>query len=142
MKVRVLATFMVALLAVSGCSPRGSSQSGLAGASSAAQPVSAPAAFVNRVWVVAESDQVARGALRVFLSDGTLVMASPHATPAFGTWSYRNGHLTITEEGQPYKVDILALTRDTFRVRIHNPGEPVVIRFAPAAQPVFPGSPR
>jgi hypothetical protein len=32
---------------------------------------------------------VAGGELRVFLSEGTLVMASSHGTPAFGTWSYK-----------------------------------------------------
>jgi hypothetical protein len=94
----------------------------------------APASFVNRVWVVAESEQVAQGDLRVFLSEGTLVMASPHATPAFGTWSYKDGSLKITEESHEYAVDILELTRDSFRIRMHSPGEPVVIRFAPAEQ--------
>jgi hypothetical protein len=38
-------------------------------------PAEASAAFINRVWVVGESKQVAPGDLRVFLSDGTLVMA-------------------------------------------------------------------
>jgi hypothetical protein len=51
-----------------------------------AAPEPAAASFVNRVWVVSESKQVAPGALRVFLSDGTLVMASPDSTPAFGQW--------------------------------------------------------
>jgi hypothetical protein len=92
------------------------------------------ASFINTVWTVVESDQVAPGELRVFLSNGTLVMASSHntSTPAFGTWSYNDGRLTITEEGLKYDVDILELTGDTFRIRIHSPGEPVIIRFAPA----------
>ena len=51
-----------------------------------------------------------------------------------GRWSYKDGSLTITEEGQHYPVDILELTRDSFRIRMHSPGEPVVIRFAPADQ--------
>ena len=142
MKAQVFGAFIVALLVISGCSAREPSQGGLTEAASSVQPASAPVTFVNRVWVVAESDQVARGSLRVFLSDGTLVMASPHATPAFGSWRYQDGRLTITEEGQQYKADVLALTRDTFRIRIHNPGEPVVIRLAPAAQPVLRGNPR
>jgi hypothetical protein len=92
------------------------------------------ASFINKVWTVVESEQVARGELRVFLSNGTLVMASSSntSTPAFGTWSYNDRRLTITEEGLKYDVDILELTGDTFRIRIHSPGEPVVIRFAPA----------
>ena len=119
----VMAAALAVLTAMLGCSTRHTPQE---------KPSAAPAAFTNRVWVVAESEQVARGDLRVFLSEGTLVMASPHATPALGTWSYKDGQLMITEEGRPYSVDILELTRTTFRIRIHSPGEPVVIRFAPA----------
>lgn len=140
MKAGVLGAFMAALLVLSGCSSRESSQAGLASAASAMQASVTPDSFINRVWEVSESDQVARGSLRVFLSDGTLVMASSHATPALGTWRYQDGHLTITEEGQQYKVDILSLSRNTFRIRIHSPGEPVVIRFAPAAQHALQGN--
>jgi heat shock protein HslJ/uncharacterized membrane protein len=95
-------------------------------------PAKAAVSFVNRVWVVAESKQVARGELRVFLSDGTLVMASPNATPAFGQWRSEGGRLTITEESRNYPVDILALSEDAFRIRINGPGEPVDILFTPA----------
>jgi hypothetical protein len=56
--------------------------------------------------------------------------------PAFGTWSYNDGRLTITEEGLKYNVDILGITRDTFR--IHSPGQLVVIRFAPAEPSPLP----
>jgi hypothetical protein len=98
-----------------------------------------PTSFINKVWTVAESEQVAVGELRVFLSDGTLVMASAHGTPAFGTWNYQGGELTITEEGLKYRVEILELTRDTFRIRILSPGDPVVIRFRPAESPQLSG---
>ena len=70
----------------------------------------------------------------MFLSDGTLVMASPHARPAFGRWRYGNGRLTITEEGQDYPVDILSLSENAFRIRMHSPGDPVEILFKPAEQ--------
>ena len=118
-----LLVFAALLTAVTDCSTPDTQREGIP---------AAPATFTNRVWVVAESEQAARGDIRVFLSEGTLVMASPHATPAFGTWSYKDGQLMITEEGRPYSVDILELTQATFRIRIHSPGEPVVIRFAPA----------
>jgi hypothetical protein len=118
-----MAAALTVLTAMLGCSTRHAPRE---------KSSAAPAAFTNRVWVVAESEQVARGDLRVFLSEGTLVMASPHATPALGTWSYKDGQLMITEESRPYSVDILELTPTTFRIRIHSPGEPVVIRFAPA----------
>jgi hypothetical protein len=99
----------------------------------------APASFINKVWTVAESEQVAVGELRVFLSDGTLVMASSHSTPAFGTWNYQGGQLAITEEGLTYSVEILELTQDTFHIRIRSPGDPVVIRFRPAESPELSG---
>lgn len=91
-----------------------------------------PAGFVNRVWRVAESPQVQEGSLRVFLSDGTLVMSSPYAEPAFGTWAMDGGELTITEEGLTYPVEILESSDQVFRIRIRGPGEPIDIRFEPA----------
>jgi heat shock protein HslJ/uncharacterized membrane protein len=100
------------------------------------EPVPAKPAptFVNKVWTVAESKQVALGDTRVFLADGTLVMTSPHAKPAFGSWRYADGRLTIIEEGQEYPVDILDLSESAFRIRMLSPGEPVEILFAPAEQ--------
>lgn len=85
--------------------------------------------FVNRVWRVRASSSVSPGALYVFLADGTLVMTSPHARPAFGTWTYQDGGLTMVEESIAYKVEILELARDAFRIRSHNPGAPVEITF-------------
>lgn len=85
-----------------------------------------------------DSKQVAPGELRVFLSDGTLLMASAHGTPALGTWHYRDGRLTITEEGLKYAVDILELNERKFHIRIHSSGEPIDIVFEPAQQPSVP----
>jgi hypothetical protein len=65
-------------------------------------------------------------------------MASPHATPALGTWRRQDGSLTITEEGLKYRVDILELTDDAFRIRILSPGEPVEILFRPAERDAAP----
>ncbi len=100
----------------------------------APEPAAAAPSFVNRVWSVAESKQVEVGSLRSFLSDGTLVMTSPNSTPAFGTWRRDGQGLVITEEGQDYDTDILALTANSFRIRMHSPGDPVEIRFEPAKQ--------
>ena len=134
---RTLAVLFAATAILSGCSTPDSSPQGPTTATidapTDATPAVAPDGFVNRVWVVAESEQVAAGALRVFLSDGTLVMSSPNSTPLLGTWSYTDGRLRITEEGLEYEVDILQLTGDTFRIRIHSPGEPIEIRFAAPA---------
>jgi len=96
--------------------------------------------FVNRVWRVAESTSVAPGQLYVFLSDGTLVIASPNGKPALGTWSGDGGALTMVEEGIPYRVDILGLSRTEFRIRSHNPGQPVEIRLVPADESASPDS--
>ncbi len=90
--------------------------------------------FVNKVWRVRESSGVAPGQLYVFLSEGTLVMASPNGKPAFGTWKYEGGALTMIEEGIPYKTDILKLSKDEFRIRSNNPGGAVEITLVPAEE--------
>lgn len=127
MKSLVLVLILSAMATISACTSRDTSRQ-----AANEKPQPATGTFINRVWIVAESEQVAQGDLRVFLSEGTLVMASPHGTPAFGKWSNVDGNFTITEESHEYPTDILELTRDTFRIRMHSPGEPVVIRFVPA----------
>ena len=132
MRALALATILAVAIPLPGCSAPDATPGSETGSAEAEESVATPGTFVDRVWVVAESEQIAPGGLRVFLSEGTLVMASPHATAAFGSWSYVDGQLTIVEEGQEYDVDILELTRDTFRIRMHSPGEPVEIRFSAA----------
>lgn len=96
------------------------------------QEAGAPAAvessaFVDRVWQVTQSGAVQRGTTYAFLSNGALVIDSPGGTPMRGTWSFEGGVLTMVEEGIPYRVDILELSASTFRIRSHNPGQPVDI---------------
>lgn len=91
-----------------------------------------PPSFVDTVWRVSASSTVAPGTLYVFLSEGTLVIASRGNKPSFGTWTNEDGRLTMVEEGIPYKVDVLSLTEREFRIRSHNPGEPVEITLARA----------
>jgi hypothetical protein len=91
-----------------------------------------PSGFVNRVWEVRQSEQVATGQLYAFLSDGTLVITAPGQKPALGTWSGSDSGLVMVEEGISHRVDVLEATGDTFRIRMHNPGTPVEITFAPA----------
>jgi hypothetical protein len=114
-----------------------------AGATGAAQGPKKPRAattpakassFVNRVWVVVASGGVAPGTLYVFLSDGALVISSKGNPPGVGRWSGSATGLVLTEEGRDYKADVVELTVDRFRLRVHNPGEPTDITFAPAAQ--------
>ncbi len=134
MDCRILVFTLVAAVAFSACEKAESPQPSAPDPAAQAAPAREGASFVNRVWVVAESKQVEPGELRVFLSDGTLVMASPHSKPALGQWRSEGGRLTITEEGRNYRTDILALDEDAFRIRINGPGEPVEILFAPAPQ--------
>ena len=91
--------------------------------------------FVNKVWEVSLSTGVTPGMLYVFLSDGTLVVASPNSTAALGGWTYKNGAMTMTEESQEYKVDILGLSADEFRIRSHHPGGSLEISLMPAKTP-------
>jgi hypothetical protein len=129
---------LAALLLLSACSPAPSPGPADRDTAMVSRPATAPATFVNRVWTIAESDHVSVGDTRVFLSGGTMVMTGPNSTPAFGTWQVKDGRLSITEEGLTYPVDVLELGQDVFRIRIRGPGEPILIRFAPAQQPVVP----
>jgi phosphohistidine phosphatase SixA len=103
------------------------------GESPAERPNEAAApGFVNRVWRVSESSGVAAGTLYVFLSEGTLLVTSPHGTPALGSWRIDAGALTMVEESIPYKVDILELRADEFHIRSNNPGGAVEMTLVPA----------
>lgn len=97
-----------------------------------------PSAFVDRVWRVRETSAGEPGATYAFLSDGTLVIDSPNGTPMHGKWSFADGALTMVEEGIPYRVEILGLEAGVFRIRSHNPGEPVDITLVPAPDVPLP----
>jgi hypothetical protein len=97
-----------------------------------------PAAFVGKVWKVKQSSNVEPGTTYVFLADGTLVIDSPNGTPMRGRWSYEKGALVMVEEGISYPTDILAIDDAQFRIRSHNPGEPVDIELVPAPDQPLP----
>jgi hypothetical protein len=101
----------------------------------ARKPIEPVATFVNKVWQVKHSTSVAPGQLYVFLSDGTLVMASAHGRPALGSWTFEDSVLTMVEDGIPYRTDILELSDSAFTIRSHNPGPPVDILLVPADAP-------
>jgi hypothetical protein len=108
-------------------------------------PVSTPSAtrpdFVNRVWAVSTSSAVEPGTLYVFLSEGTLVIASPHGKPMLGSWKRSGDGLALVEESIAYQTDILNLDAGSFVIRSHNPGTPVDISLVPADSGIRP-SPR
>lgn len=89
------------------------------------------ASFINKVWAVSQSSTVAPGQLYVFLSEGTLVIASPTGMPSLGRWREEGGELQMIEEGQPAQVDVLNLTATEFRIRINGPGEPIDMTLVP-----------
>lgn len=95
-------------------------------------PVDQPPAFANRVWKVDASSAVERGTLYVFLGDGTLLITSAHGTPSLGRWETAGAGLALVEEGLRHPADVLALTVDTFTIRVRSPGQPVDITFVPA----------
>lgn len=77
-----------------------------------------PTKLVNKVWAVADSPGGPSGDLYVFLSEGTLVIASAEAArPIVGRWSWDGHRLTMTETSMPYTAEILSLTDSEFRLR-------------------------
>ena len=136
MDARTLAICFASLLALAACEKKAEPPRP---EPAAAVPIARPApkaepSFINKVWAVTDSTAVAPGSLRVFLSDGTLVMTSVHEKPALGAWHYEDGHLIVTEAGRNYLTDVLELTDKRFRIRMQSPGEPVEIAFEAAEQ--------
>lgn len=144
MRARIVPAIAIAVLALAACGKK--AEPPPPAPAPAQKPAPRPvapdvaASFIGRTWEVVESQQVAKGSLRVFLPDGTLAMSDPGATPAFGRWRYGDGRLTIVEEGREYPTEILELSDRAFRIRMHGPGDPVEIRFAPAAQELPAGA--
>ena len=97
--------------------------------------------FAGKVWRVQSSTAGEPGSTYAFLSDGTLVIDSPHGTPMYGKWSYDDGKLVMTEEGVAYPTDIVALDAGTFQIRSHNPGGMVDITLVPAPDAPLPIAP-
>ncbi|KRD77277.1 hypothetical protein ASE43_08970 [Lysobacter sp. Root983] len=97
-----------------------------------------PSQFAGKVWEVKESATVEKGTTYAFLADGHLVIDGPGGTPLQAQWKFDGGQLTIIEEGQVYPTDILKLDAGEFRIRSHNPGEPVEVLLVPAADQTLP----
>src|SRR5436853_5427487 len=53
--------------------------------------------FANRVWKVAKGSEGDPGTFYVFLSDGSMLISSPHGTPSLGSWHYSGDVLTMVE---------------------------------------------
>jgi ABC-type uncharacterized transport system auxiliary subunit len=127
---RGLAFVVAVCLLLSSCSERPAPAERSSG-----ETADSAVSFVNKVWRVSESSSVAPGTLYVFLSEGTLVITSPNSKPALGKWKYEDKALTMVEEGISYNIDVLKLSKDEFKIRSNNPGEPVNITLVPAGVP-------
>jgi hypothetical protein len=105
-----------------------------AGDAAARPPADTAAAptFTDCIWRVAHSTAGTTGDYYVFLSDGSLLIASAHGTPSLGSWQGSGDSLTVVEEGRPYPTTVRALTTDTFAIRLTSPGAPVDLTFTRA----------
>jgi len=98
-------------------------------------PPRPPPTFADHIWRVAHSTAGNTGDYYVFLSDGSLLIASGHGTPSLGAWRGTGDSLTVVEEGRPYPATVRALTPDTFAIRLTSPGAPVDLTFTRAVLP-------
>lgn len=111
--------------------PAGSTAAGTAPAAATGRAEAAVPVFANRVWKVAKGSQGDAGTFYVFLSDGSLLITSPHGTPSLSTWHYSGDVLTMVEEGLPHQATILRSTLDTFAISVAGSGPPVLLTFVP-----------
>jgi hypothetical protein len=142
-RIRVLGALVAATTVTSACKrpspltvPAGSTPAGptAPSAGSGAAPGRAEAAvpvFANRVWKVAKGSRGDAGTFYVFLSDGSLLITSPHKTPSLGAWHYSGDVLTMVEEGLPHQATVLRSTLDTFAISVAGSGQPVLLTFVP-----------
>jgi len=128
------------LLALGGCSAC-RDQDG--GTSSRSAPVAAAPALINRVWVSSESAS-APGTMRVFLSDGTLLMDSCFETYRLAKWRALEGQRVAWEEdGIPIEAQIAELGAERLRLRLQLRGSTRDEAYRVAPSPyVCPDMPR
>jgi len=98
----------------------------------------------NRVWLD-ESPDAAKGSLRAFLSDGTLVMTSCVETYRLAPWRWVDGATLVWEEdGRSLRAEIAVAERDAMAMVIDlGDGETLTQSFRAAKAPVLcPDLPR
>lgn len=88
--------------------------------------------LVNRVWVVKEFSDVAEGTLYIFLSEGTLIIASENNKPGVGSWQKTTTGLKVVEDGIAYQVDT-NMIGDQLTLIYHNPAGETKINLMPAS---------
>ena len=89
-------------------------------------------ALANKVWRVASGSDT--GAYYVFLSDGTLLIASNHGTPSLGRWSQAGDTVTLVEEGIAHPAAVLEQSDEALAIRLSGRGEPLDLHFTRSRQ--------
>ena len=120
---------LASLLLMAACAPGPDSGPARAADSSQADALTLDStpALANKVWrVAAGSDS---GAYYVFVSDGTLLIASNHGTPELGRWTQTGDTVTLVEEGIPHPAAILEQSDEALAIRMSGRGEPLELRF-------------
>lgn len=104
-------------------------------AAPAVPTASSQAAWVDRVWVRADATDLP-GQMRIFLSDGTLVMDSCWEVYRLSAWR-REGENGIvwSEDGQEIRAEVLETTGDALRLRLQLMDGPHEESYVPAEVP-------
>lgn len=94
-----------------------------------------PAGLVNRVWQRADTgDQP--GVIRIFLSDGTLVMDSCWETHRLSAWTVEpDGRLSWSEDGTDVRARVKSLGLDSLVLQLDLKGSPIEEHYTAAAVP-------
>ena len=99
--------------------------------------------LTNRVWVRSDRDQLP-GAIKIFLSDGTLVEDSCWETHRLSKWQQSAvNQLSWSEDGIEIRADIVTLSTAELVLSLKLRGGDVEERYQPAAVPsVCPDMPK
>ena len=102
-----------------------------------------PPPFVGRVWV-ATDESAAPGTLRIFLSDGALLMDSCWETYRLAEWrALGDGRIEWREDGARIEAEVIQTVPDQLRLRLHLTGGIVEQAYRLAGLPfVCPDLPR
>ena len=100
-------------------------------------------ALTGTIWVRADSTSVP-GALRLFLTNGTLLMDSCWETYRFSAWTAASDStLRWQEDGAEIRADVLTLNEEELTLRLNVTSGPDEQRFVAASVPyVCPDMPR
>jgi len=94
-------------------------------------------AYADTIWITTKAADVGAGHIRVFLSDGSLLAATPEGRPAIGRWQTAPGGLAITLGGRTRVVRVLASDRSRMHLRRPGSDDGGDLVMVPAAHPLW-----